>query len=864
MLFFSWSCLLIICLAFCFFRLFFRLFLLPFFSLCSSFSFVFTTVLAGLPFLYLLLLPLWRVQAVAILFPVSPCGIPFFFPFFPFSFFLRFTCCTRSHFREMIDEFREDSVEPNRRCSVSSSENRVSSSNSNASNSGDSRQLSQPRLQQPWTNWGPTIQSGSITPCFRGGFLYRLYDEATHIWAFYNDTFTFEMHCSFTFEKSIPVKVLTPRVKVESLPSGEKKYSIVIFPMETVEVMQATRGRNKAQFDGKPLSKEYLAREMEEVVAEIQQCERRLREFTCSNKAAEVLRVCKEKRLAFIDPEFPPTPVSFEQSSSLASTPFSTTTSICGSAAPKPSTWRRPEDYLPPNWRDQLRLFRNPIVPSVVQRGDLGDSWVISAIAALCENPTYVRDMFRHPENAKETRVEEALGARRVMLNKDGLWQSMILDTYLPINGKQQRFARCANDFCEMWVSYLEKAYAKRNRSYGNIVCGDPLLALRDFTGFPTTRLDAKFRACRHDETASAALFDRLSADCEAGHQILLSTPLSGESAMSTTELRKQGILVGYAYTVLEMVQVNPLTRLLRVRNPWASCADWKGLWGVNSPQWDRCPEAAAAFPVHDGADGSVVFSWEEVLVYFIGCGVVFNHFDYADYRIPSRFIGANAQVCLEVSVTEPTQLTFILSQEDKRTRQETDSALEYAPLVLSIAAREEGSGDGKPMSPLARSPTTTHKNGAPSSSHSGVHAVGMGGPVEQRPPGLSRFQSVVNSTADAENPTRGLVFLQGRDVSVVHTFLPERSPYLVVPCRLVRDGDVEELPFVLGVLSQLPFTAFGQAHVRLRRLSHRSLYYGGATSFVDETEEVKTRFQVKRSAASVVMRKGSLLNPEE
>lgn len=879
----------------------------------------------------------------------------------------------------MIDEFREDSIGASRRASTDPSRG---DSNSNSTSAPLSPQQPHPPPQQQqhkWQSWGPSaLQFCAVTPCFRGGFLFRLYDEPTRTWAFYNDTFTFEMHCTFIFEAGVPVEVLTPRLAREQLPLGETRYTTVIYPMETVEVMRAVRGRNKAQFDGKALSREYLARQMDSATVEVEAAAARVWLYTRSAVSEEVLQVCKAYQVPFVDPEFRPASVSFESTGPGASAPSSIgsagscSSNLSSSSVLRPGAWRRPEVYLPEAWRDALRLFRAEIAPSSVQRGELGDSWVISAIAALAENPKFVRDMFRHPVSPAETHAEERLGARRVLLNKDGLWQSTLIDSYLPMKGQQQRFARSADDFCEMWVSYLEKAYAKRNTSYGNIISGDPLFALRDFTGFPTTRLDAKFRACRNDEAASAALFDRLAADCDNGHHILLSTPLSGESALSAAELKEQGILVGYAYTVLGMAQVTPMVRLLRVRNPWAPSGEWRGAWAAGSPHWERCPEARAAFPtVHDNEDdkdnsndphgsdctsgdrgggGSIVLSWEEVLTYFIGCGVVFNHFDYADYRVPSQFRGTHSRLCLEVSVTEPTQLTFVLSQEDRRTRPECEQATgEYAPLVISIASaaassnsnsngndggggatEKKGKGREGEVIKQARNSSLDSRstNNSSSNDYDNVNGVDRDDDEDDRSDGDGRCDDsdgsddmpgyrttvasttiihllnstsnttsndgttaakrgnsdrhhhpltadkadgvdpttlslVTNSTADTESPTSSLVFLQGRDVSIMHTFLPECSPYLVVPRRLVRDGDPVDLPYVIGILSQLPFTTFGQAQVRLRQLPAHSPFYGNYVSFENATEPVEARFQVRRSGVPLSWVTASQLNPE-
>ncbi|EAN94847.1 calpain-like cysteine peptidase, putative, partial [Trypanosoma cruzi] len=131
--------------------------------------------------------------------------------------------------------------------------------------------------------------------------------------------------------------------------------------------------------------------------------------------------------------------------------------------------------------------------------------------------------------------------------------------------------------------------------------------------------------------------------------------------------------------------------------------------------------------------------------------GCFLFHPSLNDYRVPSKFVECTPSCVLEVSVEQPTWMCFTISQQDRRGRQD---AIEYQPVMLSIAQ-----------------------------------------PLEK---GL--YKVVQNSSADAYSPSCDKwIFLQARDVSLIHKFLPEHSPYLVIPRLMSMTGQEGEVPYALG-----------------------------------------------------------------
>ena len=66
----------------------------------------------------------------------------------------------------------------------------------------------------------------------------------------------------------------------------------------------------------------------------------------------------------------------------------------------------------------------------------------------------------------------------------DGLWKLIEVDGHLPVNQyNRPAFTYSAHD--QLWVSLLEKTYAKCYGDYNKIVGGLPFEAIKDLSGSP-------------------------------------------------------------------------------------------------------------------------------------------------------------------------------------------------------------------------------------------------------------------------------------------------------------------------------------------------------------------------------------------
>ena len=175
---------------------------------------------------------------------------------------------------------------------------------------------------------------------------------------------------------------------------------------------------------------------------------------------AEIRAACLEAGELWTDPEFPP------EASSLF---FSRE----GRQAGARLEWRRPGQLV-----EEPRLMEDGGDRFDIIQGELGDCWLLAAMADLA--------------------MEERLWARVVPLDQSfgpdyagvfhfrfwqyGDWVDVVVDDLLPTRNGRLVYIH-SNSKTEFWSALFEKAYAKLNGSYENLVGGLACEAMVDFTG---------------------------------------------------------------------------------------------------------------------------------------------------------------------------------------------------------------------------------------------------------------------------------------------------------------------------------------------------------------------------------------------
>jgi calpain-15 len=135
--------------------------------------------------------------------------------------------------------------------------------------------------------------------------------------------------------------------------------------------------------------------------------------------------------------------------------------------------WRRPQDFMiidNTEHHKEINVFHKEIEPSDIKPGQFSYKWILCALATLAERPGLVDRLF-------VTDTYKKNGTYRMRINKNGVWQELTIDDYMPCSLEGgPLFTRSHGN--ELWVMLLEKAYAKLHGGYQMLEYGHPNEAL--------------------------------------------------------------------------------------------------------------------------------------------------------------------------------------------------------------------------------------------------------------------------------------------------------------------------------------------------------------------------------------------------
>jgi len=662
---------------------------------------------------------------------------------------------------------------------------------------------------------GPSIAGGESTPCFDDGMLFRIVKD--DLWAFYNDTADYEMHVEWAFGPDSAITSRDPQVTLASLPEdGWLEAKMVIYPGETKEFIAGTPNGYRSSLSAEPLSEEYLNSVNAEAEAKIKAEMEYVESLGLGTDEEQVLAACVYNQAYFVDPAWPPVHTSLSKPHDEVKIPR--------------HAWRRPVDFLPPGCHTSLI---NKVEANDIDQGQLGSCYLLSAIAALAEIPSKVEDMFAHPVSEAEAQAERACGAYRVTINKGGWWRVVIVDDYLPCVGMRPCFAKNREDPGELWVSLIEKAYAKLSGSYAAVSGGDSLLALMDLTGYPISRFDEVWTVAAKDPRgqASAVLFQAIKRYDDEGFLIGVNTPgrdnkaYMGDSAGAgnSAEFEKKyadaGLGMGHAYTVIKAREFpDEGFRLLQIRNPWGDGVEWTGRWHDDDPLWEQYPHVAEACAFAKAADGTFWMDWEEVLQYFDGGGTCFTKLNWHDYRVAGAFKDSIPTTTLEVTVSRPTKAFICLSQADPRGLPDGHPDKDYAAMLMSVT-KAKGQG---------------HQHD--------VH---------------------LHSSENADYPTKDPTFRFCRDLAIEYTFEPQPGgePQLVIP-RVYSEG--KNKAYVLGIVVEHAVDG-ASLKVKFKKLAPQTAVFRDFPTFTYDpaTPDEETEYQYNPEVGCPITRRATHVEPE-
>ncbi|KAM9314349.1 calpain-9 [Pholidichthys leucotaenia] len=288
-------------------------------------------------------------------------------------------------------------------------------------------------------------------------------------------------------------------------------------------------------------------------------CPTKAKETQSDGKSFEQIRQeCLRNGVLFEDPDFPATDSSLFFSQNV----------------PVNIEWKRPPEIC-----SNPQFILGDANRTDICQGQLGDCWLLAAIASLTMKKDALARVVPHDQNFDRGYA----GIFHFKLWKHNQWLDVVVDDKLP-TVRDNLIMLHSGDNNEFWSALLEKAYAKLHGSYESLKGGSTMEAMEDFTGGVGEMYDTK--------AAPNNMFAIMKKALDRGSMMGCSIDItsSAESEAKTSS----GLVKGHAYSITGVEEVNVRGRkvkLVRIRNPWGQ-VEWNGPWSDNSREWNYVDQA--------------------------------------------------------------------------------------------------------------------------------------------------------------------------------------------------------------------------------------------------------------------------------
>ena len=255
-------------------------------------------------------------------------------------------------------------------------------------------------------------------------------------------------------------------------------------------------------------------------------------------------------------------------------------------------------------------------------QGNIGDCYYLSALSALVRYQYLIVEKFRTKQFNEE-------GYYEMILFIDGEWKVVFVDDYFPFDPYQKKFVGARPHNNELWAILLEKAWAKVNGGYTNIIGGLFSEAILTLTGFPTEII-------KHKKLERKIDIYNLYRNIEIGYK---EGSIMSCGSKDEPIVEKYGLSTGHAYSIVYPQKwKEKKIFLMKLRNPWGK-NEWKGNWSDHSPCWTE--ECIKYFKYSKTKDGTLWIELNDLIAFFdntyichllYGALVKYFYFEYQTY----------------------------------------------------------------------------------------------------------------------------------------------------------------------------------------------------------------------------------------
>ena len=290
-----------------------------------------------------------------------------------------------------------------------------------------------------------------------------------------------------------------------------------------------------------------------------------------------------------------------------------------------------------------------------VVQGELGDCYFLSVLAAFADEPNIINKLVDPKEKGNNGSFTS-----NVIIHGEPV--KVIVDDAFPVaNESKLAFAGLNEASGNIWPMVLEKAWAKCNRSYEDIIPGNSADAFEFLSPAP-------YNTYYHNAETRPTLFETITEANKKGYVVLADITETASTNLET--LSKLGLITNHAYTVISSAVLKKSNgaeiKLLKMKNIWGT-NEWVGDWSDNSSKWTQ--EFKKEVGLEPKQDGIFWISYEDYLQFYTTTHICKLHpnYDYTTLKIKSSKANNEPLNLTKVVVKQPGHGYFIVNQKNTR-----------------------------------------------------------------------------------------------------------------------------------------------------------------------------------------------------